>query len=108
MLTYTQGVCGIQTVSAMSTMFEFIESLCYISFMAVNVAKSSLISMVRWIVKHLFHFPRIVCTTGTYYGQEEQKSGQVMVTVALTLSAKSEEKFTYVVRIVDTEFKSLV
>lgn len=50
MLTYTQEVCGIQTVSAMSTMFEFIESLCYISFMAVNVAKSSLISMVRWIV----------------------------------------------------------
>lgn len=46
--------------------------------------------------------------TGTYYGQEEKKSGQVLVTVALTLTALSEENFTYVVRIIDTEFKSFV
>lgn len=39
---------------------------------------------------------KIVCTTGTYYGQEEKKTDQVRVTVALQLTATSKEEFTYV------------
>eukprot|EP00105_Crassostrea_gigas_P003325 XP_011416137.1 PREDICTED: plexin A3 [Crassostrea gigas] len=39
---------------------------------------------------------QIVCTTAPYFGQEEKNSGQVLLTVAMTLTTRSEDQFTYV------------
>lgn len=87
-------------------MFKFIKSMGYILIFDGKkwVKAVWLVLLVRLLTLITFVFPRIVCTTAPYFGQEEKNSGQVLLTVAMTLTALSEDQFTYVVRMINTEF----